>query len=1617
MNRRSTLVILSILSAAWVASAQSVWTGGGGNARWSTADNWQGGVAPAPGPLTSLTFGGSVTDAQSDFLSGAAFSNLTFAAGAAPFTLSGNGFGLYGTLVNSSSVQQRIGNDLVWIGRNRTLDTGAGGIALDGFFSSGATNACFVKNGTGTLTLHGGGNFNVVDPPGNFISSVNAGTVVITKDINFNRLDLKGGARLIVTNSATLSGFTGNNYVFWQDCTVDLYSGRIVIGSTLLTAQDWSKTSVVNVRGGVFVGSGDPRWSNNGNTLLTLSGDGEFQWLSGRELAENGGCWLTLNGGLFKRGATGGDDFDVGYRLTGTKRETTVTNRIAFNAGVFLTGSFTYTTTKTNLLTTLLFNGGTVRAGKSTTTFFGVRPHLIASTVGAGGLVFDTQGYAVTLNDALETGGGSDGGLTKLGAGTLTLATNCTYTGATTVSNGLLRIDAPLASSALRLAPYASAVLASATFFSGGLTVEQGATFAFTTNATTSLTLSGLTTGGASGVGKLVFEITGETTLDQLSVSGALDFSMGGDVLLYQPGTTTRFAANGSYPLIAYSGTLTGSTDSLRVANPNPAKLYQFSAAGGVITLTITDGTAAQWISETDGVWSESANWAGGVPNAAAAAAQFLGAASAPLTVTLDAPATVGSLIFDNASAPYTLAGGETLTLDADTQPAVLLVQAGTHTVAAPLALAGAASAQPEAGASLTLAGGIAGVGPLTVTGAGNVSLTGTNQTQTLVLDGALSINDGASLAGGTYFDNGTLTVTADTAVGTAVEIGPRDATVQPASGVTATLAASPTGAGTLRKAGAGTLALAAALANAGGALVSAGTLAFTNDVFGAAPLKLGGGAARFTGAVALTLGAPVTVSANATLRTEQAPLTLAGTLAFGASATLALESADGLTLAGSANSPDSGRKIHLRGGTLTLASGADYTLSSGARDTVKLGQDSDRQTELVIEPGARLKTGGIHMNTTLANATNCLCTVRQEGGAVEITHSDGLFIRDYGLSDATYLMNGGTFLASANSWANIGSKGHGYLTVNGGAMTLGRLSMGVTDNATYAYNGPGGHLAVNGGRLTVAGSCSWMSDAYAGRYNTAVLGNGTPDQGELNLVATTRSVPYTNGGGRTAFTFNGGLLKAIGLAPYGTSTLTNYLNGVDTLTLRSGGALIETPGADITITQPLRAADTAGGVVKRGMAALTLPATHNAWCGLTDVQAGTLRARLNQAEQRLYPEGLLALWSFDDGTPADQSGNGFDLVQQNDTTLVAFVDGGACGQAARFSGLSSLKMPYNAAFNIGSFSVSAWVNIAALPTTHQGIFSTRVDTGETSANGTFDFKINGYAYPGEPGNTRFISNFNNFMTGVPITAAMGGNLETGTWHMVTYVVQPGRIDAYLNGVWRNATNIASAVSPTLLTPGHLLTIGRGHSSPTEPVREMMGSGGMIDDVAVFARALSADEVAALYETTTPRPPVRVAEAAALDLLGTTNVATAVSGGGTISNGVLVVTESLTPESDAGAAVLTVENLAFDGTNVTYACATDDLTNALLRVTGTLAVTGGGVIALGHTAENPVTTPFRRTVMTYGALDPADAAVLASWAVTGDGVSGSARRTVIVDDTHKRVEVEIRHVGTLLLVH
>jgi fibronectin-binding autotransporter adhesin len=62
-------------------------------------------------------------------------------------------------------------------------------------------------------------------------------------------------------------------------------------------------------------------------------------------------------------------------------------------------------------------------------------------TVQAGGAVIDTNGYNVAINNNLASGASPDGGLTKKGAGTLTLTGANAYNGGTKIKGGILSVS------------------------------------------------------------------------------------------------------------------------------------------------------------------------------------------------------------------------------------------------------------------------------------------------------------------------------------------------------------------------------------------------------------------------------------------------------------------------------------------------------------------------------------------------------------------------------------------------------------------------------------------------------------------------------------------------------------------------------------------------------------------------------------------------------------------------------------------------------------------------------------------------------------------------------------------------------------------------------------------------------------------------------------------------------------------------------------------------------------------------------------------------------------------------------------------------------------------------
>ena len=150
------------------------------------------------------------------------------------------------------------------------------------------------------------------------------------------------------------------------------------------------------------------------------------QWLL---VAPNGGTGtVTLSGtGEINQGA-----YDPNSRVELTNPSSAGTATVNLDGGTLLTNGFKKSGTGT---ANLNFNGTTVQARIGNSVFLDG----VTGNVEAGGAIFDTNGNDITIGQQLLDGGGG-GGLTKDGAGTLTMTGANTYTGDTTLGEGILSV-------------------------------------------------------------------------------------------------------------------------------------------------------------------------------------------------------------------------------------------------------------------------------------------------------------------------------------------------------------------------------------------------------------------------------------------------------------------------------------------------------------------------------------------------------------------------------------------------------------------------------------------------------------------------------------------------------------------------------------------------------------------------------------------------------------------------------------------------------------------------------------------------------------------------------------------------------------------------------------------------------------------------------------------------------------------------------------------------------------------------------------------------------------------------------------------------------------------------
>ena len=206
---------------------------------------------------------------------------------------------------------------------------------------------------------------------------------------------------------------------------------------------------------------------------------------------------------------------------------------------------------------------------------------------------------------------------------------------------------------------------------------------------------------------------------------------------------------------------------------------------------------------------------------------------------------------------------------------------------------------------------------------------------------------------------------------------------------------------------------------------------------------------------------------------------------------------------------------------------------------------------------------------------------------------------------------------------------------------------------------------------------------------------------------------------------------------------------------------------------------------------------------------------------------GLVAWYQFD-GNTTDSSSNANYATPSGTITYGA----GKFGQAATFGGTQSVSVANNTTLQNSAVTISFWMN-ASTPVSYAEIVS--LDGGTTGSPG-FDIE-EGAAGAGTVYmrvDTSAGANYNGCGTA---SAVVGKG-----WTHMLYTISGGTVTGYMNGV-------------QICTLAY--TVGTGISNSTVPLKIGTGPGsfvynGALDDVRLYNRVLSADEITQLYQGNQP---------------------------------------------------------------------------------------------------------------------------------------------------------------------
>ena len=242
---------------------------------------------------------------------------------------------------------------------------------------------------------------------------------------------------------------------------------------------------------------------------------------------------------------------------------------------------------------------------------------------------------------------------------------------------------------------------------------------------------------------------------------------------------------------------------------------------------------------------------------------------------------------------------------------------------------------------------------------------------------------------------------------------------------------------------------------------------------------------------------------------------------------------------------------------------------------------------------------------------------------------------------------------------------------------------------------------------------------------------------------------------------------------------------------------------------------------------------------------------------------GLVGYWSFDNkdtnwstNTTSDLSGNGNTGTITNMTSANSVA--GKIGQGLRFEGTNRVIVNDSASLDVtGTITLSAWIYKTAHPAA--GNFHTIVSKGtNSSAESNYELMTYGIS------NTEKLVFYYSNQGGKSIRGNTPLNLNTWYHVVAVYNDTANTINLYVNGVLETGTiSSGNPETNSIVANNQKLSLGARDGS------QNMVSGGTLDDLRIYNRALSTSEVTDLYNLgatqglapTAPKPLAAVATA------------------------------------------------------------------------------------------------------------------------------------------------------------